>query len=103
MGTPRQLVVTEQSPSLWRVAFNNPPLNLIGPVMVMELQTLLSEIEKDNLVAVVVFETANPHYFLAHWDIAADPAQVDNLPKAPTGFHPGWTFSSGSASCQWSR
>lgn len=31
---------------------------------------------------------ADPDYFLAHWDIASDPAEVDALPPGPTGFHP---------------
>jgi len=88
MPTYLQLKVTKQTPALWRVSFDNPPLNLIGPVMVRELQELLTELENDDLVAVVVFETANPDYFLAHWDIASDPELTDALPAGPTGFHP---------------
>ncbi|MEV5492637.1 enoyl-CoA hydratase/isomerase family protein [Streptomyces bobili] len=84
----RHLAVTKQTPALWWVTFNNPPINLIGPQMVAELRDLLTELENDDLVAAVVFESADPDYFLAHWDIAADPAEVDALPPGPTGFHP---------------
>lgn len=81
------VTVTKQSASLWWVTFQNPPINLIGPRMVAELRDLLTELENDDLVAAVVFRSADPEYFLAHWDIAADPAEVDALPPGPTGFH----------------
>src|SRR5260221_6814182 len=39
--------------------------------------------------AVLVFDSADPDYFLAHCDIAAENrALVDALPAGPTGFHP---------------
>ena len=86
--TNPQLRVTKTSPSLWRVAFDNPPLNLIGPDMLRDLRALLDEVEADKLVAVLVFESALPEYFLAHWDIASDPELTDSLPLGPTGMHP---------------
>ena len=73
--------------SLWRVTFDNPPINLIDPVMIVELHHLLTEIEQDNRVAVVVFDSADPDFFLAHYDIAADQSAFDALPAAPTPFH----------------
>lgn len=82
-----QLKVTKPSESLWRVSFSNPPINLIGPTMVSELRQLLDELENNDLVTVVLFESADPDYFLAHWDIAADPSLVNDLPPGPTGTH----------------
>src|SRR3979490_2260020 len=73
--------------SLWRVTFDNPPINLIDPVMIVALHDLLTEIEQDNRVAVVVFDSANPDFFLAHYDIAADQSAFDALPAAPSPFH----------------
>src|SRR4030088_3739685 len=73
--------------SLWRVTFDNPPINLIDPVMIVALHELLTEIEQDNRVAVVVFDSANPDFFLAHYDIAADQSAFDALPAAPSPFH----------------
>src|SRR5712664_228505 len=73
--------------SLWRVTFDNPPINLIDPVMIVALHDLLTEIEQDNRVAVVVFDSADPDFFLAHYDIAADQSAFDALPAAPTPFH----------------
>ena len=83
-----QLIVTKTTPALWRVAFDNPPLNLIGPDMLVELRALLDDAETDPLVAVIVFESADDEYFLAHWDIASDPELTNSLPPGPTGFHP---------------
>ena len=75
------------TPSLWRVTFDNPPINLIDPVMVVELDALLTEIEQDDRLAVVVFDSADRDYFLAHFDITADRAPYDALPAARTPFH----------------
>src|SRR3981189_2492917 len=73
--------------SLWRVTFDNPPINLIDPVMIVALHDLLTEIEQDNRVAVVVFASADPDFFLAHYAIAADQSAFDALPAAPSPFH----------------
>ncbi|GAB3607067.1 enoyl-CoA hydratase/isomerase family protein [Conyzicola nivalis] len=83
-----QLTVTKTTPALWRVAFDNPPINLIGPDMLVELRALLDDAETDPLVAVIVFESADEEFFLAHWDIASDPELTNALPAGPTGFHP---------------
>jgi len=69
------------------VTFDNPPINLIDPVMIVALHDLLTEIEQDNRVAVVVFDSADPDFFLAHYDIAADQSAFDALPAARTPFH----------------
>jgi enoyl-CoA hydratase/carnithine racemase len=79
--------LVRSTPSLWRATFDNPPINLIDPVMVVELHDVLTEIEQDSRVAVVVFDSADPDFFLAHYDIAADPSALDALPAAPTPFH----------------
>jgi enoyl-CoA hydratase/carnithine racemase len=49
------------------VTFDNPPINLIDPVMAVELDALLTEIEQDDRLAVVVFDSADREYFLAHF------------------------------------
>src|SRR6185312_2350337 len=49
---------------------------------------LLAEVERNQEPAVLVFNSADPDYFLAHYDIAADPSLVNSLPAGPTGFHP---------------
>src|SRR5260221_5311597 len=76
------------TPSLWRVTFDNPPINLIDPAMIVALHDLLTEIEQDNRVAVVVFDSADRDFFLAHYDIAADQSAFNALPAAPTPLPP---------------
>src|SRR5216683_2180578 len=82
--------LAKSTSSLWRVTFDNPPINLIDPVMIVALHDLLTEIEQDNRVAAVVFDSADPDFFLAHYDIAADQSAFDALPAARTPFH-HWT------------
>jgi enoyl-CoA hydratase/carnithine racemase len=83
-----RFTVDRSTPSLWRVTFDHPPINLIDHVMIGELSDLLVEVESNEEPAVVVFDSADPDYFLAHYDIAADPSLVNSLPAGPTGFHP---------------
>ena len=87
MSAYTRFKVTRSSPSLWRVTFDNPPINLIDAVMMKELLNLLTEIERDKRVAVVLFDSANPDFFLAHYDIAGDPAELVGV-ETTTGRHP---------------
>jgi len=82
---PTQLSLTAVSPQLWHVVFDNPPVNVIGPTMMKELKELLTELESNNTVNVVVFSSADKDFFLAHYDLAADPAIAEALPS-PTGY-----------------
>jgi len=79
--------VTRSSPSLWRVTFDNPPINLIDAAMMKELLNLLTEIERDKRVGVVLFDSADPDFFLAHYDIAGDPAELEGV-ETTAGRHP---------------
>ena len=60
MSIYTRFAVTRSSPSLWRVTFDNPPINLIDAVMMKELLNLLTEIERDKRLGVVLFESADP-------------------------------------------
>jgi enoyl-CoA hydratase/carnithine racemase len=86
-AAPTRFTVTRTTDALWRVTFDNPPINLIDPTMIVELHGLLAEIEQDRGPAVVVFDSADPDFFLAHYDVAAEPSAFDALPPAPTPFH----------------
>src|SRR5947199_396335 len=56
------------TPSVWRVTFNHPPINLIDSVVIGELGELFAEVERNEGPAVLVFDSADPDYFLAHYD-----------------------------------
>ena len=84
-----RFTLDSSTPSLWRVTFNHPPVNLIDSVMIGELGQLFAAIERNEGPAVLLFDSADPDYFLAHYDItAANSSLVNSLPAGPTGFHP---------------
>jgi enoyl-CoA hydratase/carnithine racemase len=82
---PTHLRLTEESPTLWRITFDNPPVNVIGTDMLRDLKDLLTELESNDTVNVVVFDSADRDFFLAHYDLAADHAASEALPS-PTGY-----------------
>jgi enoyl-CoA hydratase/carnithine racemase len=83
-----QITIRKSSSALWVATFNNPPINLIDPETIGELQDLVAALESDVEVKVVVFRSADPDFFLAHWDVLADKAKVAAMPPGPTGMHP---------------
>ncbi len=53
------------------VTIDLPPHNLVGADLVIGLFGLLPELEADDTVAVVVFRSADPDFFLMHGDVEA--------------------------------
>lgn len=51
------------------VTLDNPPINLLNMEMNSELLNLTTEISMDNEIKVIVFDSANPDFFLAHFDV----------------------------------
>lgn len=67
----RQLTIHRETPAFWRVTFRHPPLNLVDHATLQELHDLTGEIEAAQDLKVVVFDSADPDFFLAHWDLAS--------------------------------
>ncbi|TLY91023.1 MAG: enoyl-CoA hydratase/isomerase family protein [Gammaproteobacteria bacterium] len=80
-----QIRLNRSSPGYWRVTFDNPPLNLMGPEFVLELREIMTAIETDEQVKVVVFESAVEGFFLNHSDFLAKLEELTNIPQGPTG------------------
>src|SRR5712672_780966 len=80
-----QVRLNRQSPSCWRVMFDNPPLNLMGPEFVLEFREIMTAIETDEQVKVVVFESAVEGFFLNHSDFLAKLEDLTSIPQGPTG------------------
>ena len=57
-------------PGRWTITFSNPPINMFLPTTIDELATLMTDLETDPSVKVVVFQSANPDFFVAHLDVA---------------------------------
>ncbi|WP_217561753.1 enoyl-CoA hydratase/isomerase family protein [Streptomyces sp. GbtcB6] len=70
------LRVVEESPAYWRAVFDSPPLNLVGRAVIEDLYRLLARMDASEELRVVVFESANPDFFLAHYDMSGDTADV---------------------------
>jgi enoyl-CoA hydratase/carnithine racemase len=81
-------MIDEVSPSYWKVTFENGPVNLIDADTIVQLAQLVSRIEESPALTVVVFDSAHPEYFMAHWDLKADRARVAGMAPGPTGLHP---------------
>src|ERR1700726_1637107 len=64
-----RLRVIEETPAYWRVVFDNPPLNIMDADMFEGLQDLLGRMDASENLRVVVFESANPDFYLAHFDL----------------------------------
>jgi enoyl-CoA hydratase/carnithine racemase len=78
--------VDRRSPGYCRVTFDHPPINAITTTTVAELAELIGLIEPDTDLNVVVFDSANPDFYLANYDVEHDPAWLDllvRLSRAP--------------------
>jgi enoyl-CoA hydratase/carnithine racemase len=45
------------------------PMNLLGPALVRDLVSLIGQTEADGTIRVLVFESADPDYFISHVDV----------------------------------
>jgi enoyl-CoA hydratase/carnithine racemase len=80
-----QIRLTRTSSAYWRITFDNPPLNLMGPQFVREFRELITAIEADEDVRVVVFDSAVESFFLNHSDFLSDFKDLTSIPQGPTG------------------
>ena len=80
-----QIRFNRLSPAYWRITFDNPPLNVMGPEFVMEFREIMTDIESDEQVRVVVFDSAVEGYFLNHSDFNAKLEDLTSIPQGPTG------------------
>jgi enoyl-CoA hydratase/carnithine racemase len=80
-----QIRVTRSSSAYWRVTFDNPPLNVMGPQFVREMREIIAAVEADEEVKVLVFDSAVDGFFLNHSDFYADMKDLTSMPQGPTG------------------
>src|SRR6202522_4272448 len=80
-----QVRLNRVSPSYWRVVMNNPPLNLMGPEIVLQFREIMGAIESDEQLKVVVFESAVDGFFLNHSDFNAKLEELTSISPGPTG------------------
>jgi enoyl-CoA hydratase/carnithine racemase len=83
------LSVDRRSPGYCRVTFDHPPINTITATTVAELAEVVGLIEQDVDLNVVVFDSANPDFYLDHYDVENDSGGTAALGVGPTGM-PAW-------------
>lgn len=80
-----QFTITVPHPGYWRVTFDNPPINLMNAATAAELQEIVTVVENTDGLRVVVFDSANPDFYFARYDLSGG-----GLPTTPgpTGLPP---------------
>jgi enoyl-CoA hydratase/carnithine racemase len=81
----RRIGLERRLPSYWRVTFDHPPLNIFGPESIPELNAVITALETDEEVKVVVFDSAVEGFFLTHYDFLAPLEDSTSIPPGPTG------------------
>src|SRR5258708_36872087 len=83
-----EIRLARRSPEYWRVTIDHPPLNIFGPEMLPQVGEIITALETDEQVQVVVFDSAVEGFFLIHLDFLAQLDDLAHLPPGPTGLHP---------------
>src|SRR6266704_1284226 len=84
----KRVFLTKHSPEYWRVTLNHPPLNIFGPKTIPHLNEIITAIETDKDLKVVVFDSAIDGFFMTHYDFLAKIEETTSLPPGPTGLQP---------------
>ncbi len=71
MNLSGDCVSVETDGALAWATIDNPPANVITPALFEELATLVEALAGADELKVVVFKSANPDFFLAHFDVSA--------------------------------
>jgi enoyl-CoA hydratase/carnithine racemase len=83
-GTTR-VRLNRLSASYWRITFDHPPLNLVDPEFILEFREVVTALEADDQVKVVVFDSAVDGFFLNHSDFVAKLEDLTSISQGPTG------------------
>jgi enoyl-CoA hydratase/carnithine racemase len=73
------------------ITIDNPPVNVLDVRLMREIRQLLTAIRDDKGTRVLVFESADPEFFIAHVDMTLidEPYAFDDLvPDAPEDLNP---------------
>jgi enoyl-CoA hydratase/carnithine racemase len=91
MNRPERIVASEpirlerRLPTYWRVTFDMPPVNIFGPKHLPLLNDVITAVETDPEVKVVVFDSAVDGFFITHYDFLAPLEDSLSIPAGPTG------------------
>jgi enoyl-CoA hydratase/carnithine racemase len=83
--TTRQVRLERRLSSYWRVTFDHPPLNIFGPETIPQLDEIITALETDPQVKVVIFDSAVEGFFLTHYNFLAPLEESTRIPLGRTG------------------
>ncbi len=83
-----EIRLARRTPEYWRVTIDHPPINIFGPEMLPRVNEIITAVETDEQVKVVVFDSAVEGFFLIHLDFLSNLDELAQLPPGPTGLHP---------------
>ena len=69
MAYEYELLKVEVSGRVATITVDNPPINIITLPLYAELRSLSEELEQDSNLSVAVLKSADPDFFLAHFDV----------------------------------
>src|SRR3989442_3578393 len=68
--------VIEEPPAYWRVVFDYPPFNILDATIFGGLRDLRARMDGSQRLRVVVFESAIPDFYLAHFDLTGKTGNI---------------------------
>src|ERR1700682_4077350 len=68
--------IIQETSAYWRVVFDYPPFNIVDATIFEGLQDLLARMGDSPSLRVVVFESANPDFYLAHFDLTGKTGNI---------------------------
>lgn len=83
-----EIKLVKVTPEYWRVVLDHPPFNIFGPETIPQLNAVITALETDPKVRVVVFESDVPGFFLTHYDFVPPLTDSTSIPNGPTGLPP---------------
>ena len=83
-----QIRLERRTALYWRVTFDHPPLNIFGPETIPQLNEIVTALETDSDVKVVVFDSAVDGFFLTHYNLLAKLEDTTHLLPGATGLSP---------------
>lgn len=84
----QEFKIKRVTPAYWRVTIDHPPFNIFGPESIPQLNSVITQIENDPELKVVVFDSAVPGFFMTHYDFVPPLEATTSLPAGPTGLPP---------------
>jgi enoyl-CoA hydratase/carnithine racemase len=73
---PAHVRVIKETSAYWRVLFDYPPFNIVDATIFEGLQALIAQMDTDPSLRVVAFESANPEFYLAHFDLTGKTGNI---------------------------